>query len=653
MAGLTVEQWVQKTYFYGKRDLLPIACYNSKHIQRLESSVATAATKTIRPHESNDSQAITGASEAISDVIRRLSIGDEVFMEPDRLVPFEHWLGHIPFAFWLTTALRPRRLVELGTHRGNSYCAFCQAITRASIDCAAYAVDTWKGDVHMVTEQGLLDELRKYHDPRYGRFSKLIESTFDEASKHFSPGSIDLLHIDGTHTYDAVRADFETWRPMLSDRAVVLFHDINERQGNFGVWRVWEELALEFPHFAFSHSHGLGVLGVGPNLPGPVQALFKLEPDRAAHVRQMFGALGASMFRRLQSDTLTAALNEVEARANEELTEAKSQNSRLTESLLTARAETDALTQSLNIAEIQKKDLFDQVAGLKGTVNDLDARANEFESALNEAEAQKKVLSGQVATLEATATELKSSLNEAEAQKKALSRQVATLEATATELKSSLNEAEAQKKALSRQVATLEATANKLKSSLNYAEAQKKDLSGQVAGLEATANQLKSSLNYAEAQKNDLSEQVAMLDARAEELKSALNGAKTQNKALSDQVAMLDAKGEELKATLNGAKAQNKALLDQVAMLDAVIAERDKKINTVQCDEIALRAENKVLGKQLISALHSAHAFGTEVQTLRRSSSWKITRPLRVLTRLVRGEWAELKHIRRIRRFGS
>ncbi len=552
--------------------------------------MATAATKTIRPHESNDTQAITGASYAISDVIRRLSIGDEVFMEPDRLVPFEHWLGHIPFAFWVTTALRPRRLVELGTHRGNSYCAFCQAITRASIDCAAYAVDTWQGDVHMASEQGLLDELRKYHDPRYGRFSKLIESTFDEASKHFSPGSIDLLHIDGTHTYDAVRADFETWRPMLSDRAVVLFHDINERQGNFGVWRVWEELALEFPHFAFSHSHGLGVLGVGSDLPGSVQALFNLEPDRAAHLRQMFAALGASMFRRLQSDTLTAALNEVEARANE--------------SLMTARAETDALTQSLSIAEIQKKDLSDQVAGLKGTVNDLDVRANEFESALKISEIQKKDLFDQVAGLKGTVNDL---------------------DARANELKSALNEAEAQKKALSRQVATIEATSNKLKSSLNYAEAQKKDLSGQVAGLEATANQLKSSLNYAEAQKNDLSEQVAMLNARAEELKSALNGA----------------------------KAQNKALLDQVAMLDAVIAERDKKINTILCDEIALRAENEVLGKQLISALHSAHAFGTEVQTLRRSSSWKITRPLRVMARLVRGEWAELKHIRRIRRFGS
>jgi hypothetical protein len=351
-------------------------------------------------------------------------------MEPDRLVPFEHWLGHIPFAFWLTTALRPTRLVELGTHRGNSYCAFCQAITRSSIDCAAYAVDTWQGDVHMATEQGLLAELKKYHDPRYGRFSKLIESTFDEASKHFSPGSIDLLHIDGTHTYDAVRADFETWRPMLSDRAVVLFHDIAERQGNFGVWRVWEELALEYPHFAFSHSHGLGVLGVGRNLPGPVQALFNLEPDRAVHLRQMFAALGASVFRRLQADTLTKSLTDV--------------------------------TTALNEGELQ-------IATLK--------------EALLKSESEIALLI--------------------------------------------------------------------------------KDLS----------------------------------DARAE------------NGVLSEQMAGLDAD--------------------------------------------SLRAENELLGKRLISALDTAHALGTEVQKLRRSSSWKITRPLRVLARLVRGEWAELRHIRRTRRFGS
>src|SRR5580704_11903466 len=145
-------------------------------------------------------------------ITKQLDIGDEYFWVPERLVLFEHWVGHIPFAFWLVKALHPKRIVELGTHRGNSYCSLCQAVAALRIDTQAFAVDTWQGDLHMAQEYGLLKELRAYHDPRYGGFSTLLEMTFDDARAVIGDGSVDLLHIDGTHTYDAVRHDFENWR---------------------------------------------------------------------------------------------------------------------------------------------------------------------------------------------------------------------------------------------------------------------------------------------------------------------------------------------------------------------------------------------------------------------------------------------------------
>jgi hypothetical protein len=219
---------------------------------------------------------------------------DSLFQDAARLNHGSAWFAHIPFAHWIVGAARPRVLVELGSHAGISYAAFCSAVLASGTGTRCYAVDTWRGDEQAGHyDETVFADLSRYHEQHFVAFSQLLRCTFDEAAGQFADGTIDLLHIDGLHTYEAIRHDFETWRPKLSDRAVVLFHDTNERLKGFGVWQLWAELTRRWPGFEFVHGHGLGVLCVGAEAPEPVRDICALGGEEVARLRMRFAFLGA------------------------------------------------------------------------------------------------------------------------------------------------------------------------------------------------------------------------------------------------------------------------------------------------------------------------------------------------------------------------
>ena len=203
------------------------------------------------------------------------------------------WHGHVTFAHWIMAACQPRRVVELGTHYGVSFLAFCNAAQRLDIEVQCVAIDTWAGDEHTgAYSEQIYADLSRFVSARFPGFARLMRDYFDLALHKFAEGSIDLLHIDGLHTYEAVSHDLEAWLPKMSPNGVILFHDIAVRDRDFGVWRLWQEITPRFPNFRFEHSAGLGVLAVGSNVPQALLDLCGENETAAGHqIRQRFEAL--------------------------------------------------------------------------------------------------------------------------------------------------------------------------------------------------------------------------------------------------------------------------------------------------------------------------------------------------------------------------
>lgn len=212
--------------------------------------------------------------------------------------PISGWISHGPFAFWLTERLRPRRFVELGTHYGYSFFAFCQAIKKLGSATAAYAVDTWKGDIHAGHYAEDVFLTVEAHNIRYQEFATLVRATFDDALSGFADNSIDLIHIDGQHLFEDVKKDYHAWLPKLTDDAVVLLHDTQVRERDFGVWRFFDELKRHHPSFEFVHGHGLGIICPRGRVPHALEGLLRADLEQTAATRLVYASLGDAVEQR-------------------------------------------------------------------------------------------------------------------------------------------------------------------------------------------------------------------------------------------------------------------------------------------------------------------------------------------------------------------
>lgn len=166
------------------------------------------------------------------------------------------WKGHEGFAQWLVNRKVPETVVDLGVDTGFS--TFNWATPRIG---HVYGIDSFMGDEHA----GIKETYDYVHNMRsqLGLDDRItfIKGMFAEVALTWDK-PIDILHIDGFHTYEAVKMDYDTWSPFVKDDGIILFHDTCVFYPGFGVYKFFEELAQakSGKTLNFTHSYGLGIV---------------------------------------------------------------------------------------------------------------------------------------------------------------------------------------------------------------------------------------------------------------------------------------------------------------------------------------------------------------------------------------------------------
>ena len=212
---------------------------------------------------------------AITSICSRLSClrAREFFVET---FDFKSGLGDSAWLLYgLARSLKPKVCVEIGSARGKSACAVGLALQRNG-GGKLYAIDphrptNWNDTNSVDTFAIITTHLQKAGVTEY---VEIVRKTSSEAAAGWNR-KIDLIFIDGDHSYEGVKADWELFRPHLNEFGVVVFHDTlwdlrpdpKWSRADMGVPRFVEELrAAGYPVITIDQNFGVSL--VQPHIGG-------------------------------------------------------------------------------------------------------------------------------------------------------------------------------------------------------------------------------------------------------------------------------------------------------------------------------------------------------------------------------------------------
>jgi predicted O-methyltransferase YrrM len=177
--------------------------------------------------------------------------------------------------YGLTRAMKPTTAVEIGSARGKSACFVGRAL-KDNGHGRLYAIDphaqtAWNDVDSVDTYEVLRANLRR---AKVDGHVEIMRATSDIVAGSWNR-PIDLIFIDGDHSYEGVRRDWELFSPFLTSFSTAVFHDTiwdlrpdpRYSRADMGVPRFVEELRQQgYPVLTFERDYGVSL--VQPRLSG-------------------------------------------------------------------------------------------------------------------------------------------------------------------------------------------------------------------------------------------------------------------------------------------------------------------------------------------------------------------------------------------------
>jgi predicted O-methyltransferase YrrM len=128
-------------------------------------------------------------------------------------------------------ALRKQRILEIGSYVGASAACFGAAMNKFP-GGEIYCIDTWQNDAMTEGKKDTYSSFRENIKP-YSKWIVPIRgfstAVVDVVKKQTT--TLDLLFIDGDHSYEGVKADWDSYREFLGKGSIVVFHDFGWAEG--------------------------------------------------------------------------------------------------------------------------------------------------------------------------------------------------------------------------------------------------------------------------------------------------------------------------------------------------------------------------------------------------------------------------------------